>query len=489
MHGNSFFLASSFALSLGSEAQSPNNLYGKNNSYGTNCAEFDNVNVPIFSTVAQQSGKAPYFELIATHPSYIGTIKTFSNCPADFSGSDCQNSQPKATPTPFPGTGWSTLLDGSGNTTAYCKMLFDDHINRFDICRTPVTWWRNRDMTVSIGKTSETGNYIKLIKKISDANSWPEVMVLFEDGNLRFKPHPPKTNNLQDVCYGSSVIVGPAPEDATRPFIDISQVNIDPSNLCLDISYLNGGSANLCLLVDRTEARIIVNPNYGITTPIATFRSMWVADGNADVDRIKSGDVINQILSSWNKMEGSNFLFYRNTKSIHNPEAPDIAINLFATDPISCLFNWAEKSYPNLFTPPTVTQTDSNNIYRNYSDAYLSFSPKTNHVYYSSGSNAIQDVGDVSDFLTKSKCFVTTPELRECLFKWAETSFPNLLSPSGEITQFQPPYQYRYYQTTNSYVGISSEDNHVYYLPANTPLQNVQDVGGIYGWLIQASCQ
>ena len=443
------------------------------------------MNVPIFSTIAQQSGKAPYLELKATHPSYIGSINTFSNCPADFSGSDCQKNQPNATPTPFPGTGWSTLTDGSGNTIAYCKMLFDDHINRFDICRTPVSWWRNRDMTVNIGQISETGSYIKLIKKISDANSWPEVMILYEDGTLRMKPHPP--NNLQDVCFGSSVIVGPAPEDKTRPFIDINQVTIDPSNLCLDVSYLNGGNAHLCIAVDRTEARIIMNPDYGITTPIATFRSMWVANGNADVDQIKSGDIINPVLGSWSHLDSSNFFFYRSTKSIHNPEASDIAINLYATEPLSCLFNWAETSYPNIFSPSgTLTQTDSKNSYRNYTNAYLSVSLSNNHIYYSSGNSTLQDVGDVSDWLLKSGCFVARPEVRECLFNWAEKNYSNLFSPIGAITQFQPPYQYRHYPTTNSYVGVSSDDNHVYYLPANAPLQ---DVGGIYGWVTQASCQ
>jgi hypothetical protein len=229
-----------------------------------------------------------------------------------------------------------------------------------------------------------------------------------------------------------------------------------------------------------------VNPNYGITTPVATFRSMWVTDGNADVDRIKSGNIINSVLD-WVQLDGTNFSFSRSTESKHNPSAPDIAINLFAAEPLSCLFNWAEKSYPNLFSPSgAITQTDSDYSYRNYTNAFLGVSSSNNHVYYRSGGTALQDVGDVSDLLIKSGCFVAKPELRECLFNWAETSYPNLLSPGGAITQFQPPYSYRYYQTTNSYVGVSSDDNHVYYLPANAPLQ---DVGGIYGWLTQASCQ
>ncbi|MBL8395396.1 MAG: hypothetical protein JNK99_11730 [Candidatus Accumulibacter sp.] len=324
-----FFLCSICVFSLSVKAENANDHYARNNSYRTNCAEYDNVNVPIFSKMVGHSGQSPGFELKAIHPSYIGTISTFSGCPADFSGSDCQDNQNNAKPIPFPGNGWVRQIDGGGNTLAYCKLLFDDHINRFDICRTSVTWWRNRDMTVRLGGKSETGSYIKLIKKISDASSWPEVMVLYQDGNLRFKPHPPKANNLQDVCYGSSVILGPALEDAARPFIDIGEVTIDPVHLCLDIVYLVGGDAHMCLTVDRSEAKISVNPNYGIAAPVVTFRSMWVADGNADVDKIQSGQLATPVLGGWSELYGSDFLFYRSTKSIHNPEAPDIAIRLF----------------------------------------------------------------------------------------------------------------------------------------------------------------
>lgn len=325
-----FFLFGACAFSSSAKAENTNDYYAKNNSYRTNCAEYDNVNIPIFSTVVQHSGKSPNFELKATHPSYISAISVFSGCPADFSGSDCQSSQiPPPPPIPVPPAPWVPQT-ASGITSAYCKKLFDDHINRFEICRTALTWWRNRDMTVRVPAVSETetGSYIKLIKKISDTNSWPEVMVLYQDGNLRFKPHPPKANDLKDVCYGSSIILGPAPENAIRPFIDIEEVIIDPVHLCLDILYSVGGSAHTCLTVDRTEAKIGVSPNYGITTPVVTLRSMWVDDHNADVGRIQSGGVETPVLGSWSQLYSSKFLFYRNMKSIHNPEAPDIAIRL-----------------------------------------------------------------------------------------------------------------------------------------------------------------
>jgi len=58
--------------------------------------------------------------------------------------------------------------------------------------------------------------------------------------------------------------------------------------------------------------------------------------------------------------------------------------------------------------------------------------------------------------------------------------------PAGAPTQVQLPYTYRYYKNTNSYVGVSSVDNHVYYLGPNGVLQ---DVGQLSQWLSTAGCK
>jgi hypothetical protein len=74
----------------------------------------------------------------------------------------------------------------------------------------------------------------------------------------------------------------------------------------------------------------------------------------------------------------------------------------------------------------------------------------------------------------------------ECLLNWAEINYSNLFSPAGATSQFQSPYTYRYYSQTNSYVGVSASDNHVYYLGPDGVLM---DVGDFSGWLTRASCQ
>lgn len=74
---------------------------------------------------------------------------------------------------------------------------------------------------------------------------------------------------------------------------------------------------------------------------------------------------------------------------------------------------------------------------------------------------------------------------RECLFNWAELSFNHLFSPIGTGTEIFHPFNYRYYQITNSYLGVSSVDNHVYYVGPDNVLQNVGDLSH---WLSVAGC-
>lgn len=73
----------------------------------------------------------------------------------------------------------------------------------------------------------------------------------------------------------------------------------------------------------------------------------------------------------------------------------------------------------------------------------------------------------------------------DCLFDWAEENYSELFSPAGVSSQTESIYYYRYYKNTDSYVGTSFANNHVYYLG---PDRNLQDVGSLSSWLITAGC-
>jgi hypothetical protein len=82
------------------------------------------------------------------------------------------------------------------------------------------------------------------------------------------------------------------------------------------------------------------------------------------------------------------------------------------------------------------------------------------------------------------KQWLVDPALN-CLFNWGENEFPNLLSPHSTGTLESYPYTYRYYTNTDSYLGYSSLNDHLYYLGRNGKLL---DVGHVNEWLKQADC-
>ena len=102
----------------------------------------------------------------------------------------------------------------------------------------------------------------------------------------------------------------------------------------MEVQYTGGGSAILALeRVDRTVTRVSVTVNYPTeTVPFATFRSMFVADGNSDADHILwtdlSGTTHDDPIMTFGGGEATDWLFYRQTRSAHNISAPDIRIKL-----------------------------------------------------------------------------------------------------------------------------------------------------------------
>jgi hypothetical protein len=83
--------------------------------------------------------------------------------------------------------------------------------------------------------------------------------------------------------------------------------------------------------INRAKARIEVSVNYPAEShPFATFRSMFVANGNADVDHVRwtdtSGGLHDDPIMAFAGGEGGQWLFQRSTRSQQNTSAPDILI-------------------------------------------------------------------------------------------------------------------------------------------------------------------
>lgn len=74
----------------------------------------------------------------------------------------------------------------------------------------------------------------------------------------------------------------------------------------------------------------------------------------------------------------------------------------------------------------------------------------------------------------------------DCLFSWAEGKYPDMFAPAGAATEISSIYSYRYYPVSKTYLGVSSTDNHVYYMETDGLLQNK---GPISNWLPVAGCR
>jgi hypothetical protein len=82
----------------------------------------------------------------------------------------------------------------------------------------------------------------------------------------------------------------------------------------------------------------------------------------------------------------------------------------------------------------------------------------------------------------------TTTLSADCVFTWGEHNHADLLWPGPERSQNYAPYYYRHYPGTDSYVGISSQDDHLHYMGSASNGQML-DLGSMATWKQSAGCQ
>ena len=71
----------------------------------------------------------------------------------------------------------------------------------------------------------------------------------------------------------------------------------------------------------------------------------------------------------------------------------------------------------------------------------------------------------------------------ECLFNWAERTVPDLL-PAGPSTNVVGPYQFRFYPSQGSYLGVSADQGRLLYINSS----GLTDLGTREGWYTQSGC-
>jgi len=89
--------------------------------------------------------------------------------------------------------------------------------------------------------------------------------------------------------------------------------------------------------------------------------------------------------------------------------------------------------------------------------------------------------------LIELKPVATVQQQADCLFSWGERQYAALFQPAPQTSQTAGDYYYRYYPTTNSYVGITLSQQHLVYLDARAGAA-IQDLGPLSSWLATAGC-
>lgn len=82
----------------------------------------------------------------------------------------------------------------------------------------------------------------------------------------------------------------------------------------------------------------------------------------------------------------------------------------------------------------------------------------------------------------------STSDPNSCLFDWAEDNYPSLFIPHRSITQSFGGYTLRHYSQTNTYLGISDSNGHIYYYAPTTSNNTLLDLGLATTWQETAGC-
>lgn len=303
-----------FGIPVPCHADTPKTVTASNLTYPTIYEEEDNVHAALRPPTGMQ---VKSFDIEARQPTYV-------------IGQDH--------------TGTGNFPPGTDPVYPYADpgvfKIYDDGTTVIDAVRES-TSWRPTAMTVNYGSTTIPNiHFLQVYRRIPGVDSWPQIAVLYTDSYIRLKPFPELGRT--DQAFGSSVIVGPS-DDLHRPYADISSMTYLPGLDAFKLTYRAGGSSEIAFeAVNRDVTRVGVTVDYG-STAFARLRSMYVAMGDADVDHVhwldSAGVAHSDPILNFAGGTGSQFLFTRDVRSLHNTSAPDIWFGNFAVvpEPLSLL--------------------------------------------------------------------------------------------------------------------------------------------------------
>jgi hypothetical protein len=198
-------------------------------------------------------------------------------------------------------------------------------------------WWlapERMTVTLTNGKKTKNVAYIRFYRPLPWNGGYAQVLVLYQDGNLRLLPVAPE--GVDWIPFGTSVIVGQPRTDSNRPYVNIKEVVIDPERWQMGLLYKDGSSVRMKLNCTYTQTQLFVSDLYltkdPFTNPFLTIRSMFVTEGNNDVDSVKVDDRYSRhIMEKFGALQGRSFAFFRRCISKHLTLSPDIQVDIART--------------------------------------------------------------------------------------------------------------------------------------------------------------
>lgn len=176
---------------------------------------------------------------------------------------------------------------------------------------------------------------LTLKKRTSWSDEYDEVLQLHQDGTLQLKHL--SSFGSESNPFGTAVVIGPSPPNATGPAVFISRVDVDPWALKLTVTF-GDGSVNQVLFrsgfhgVSAAVSRQVVS-DVARDWPFAVVSSSWVAEGKATVDHVSAnGAGPRDIIYGWQKLYGTSFAFFRQCVSRYKSQAPDITLDLISDE-------------------------------------------------------------------------------------------------------------------------------------------------------------
>jgi hypothetical protein len=258
----------------------------------------DNVVVPFYGDVSKYS-------VTATNPTYTLTILSETNPP-----------DPSIVFT-------NTMYSGSGSSATRLVAVRDANF-----------WRPGMSVTVdSSPNATQDIDYVRLYQKTDGV--FKEFLRLYSDGTLKLVPLP--RVGMAQVCFGSSVVIGPVTMVGNKPCADIESINYRPSlsPRVFEITYRDGGSATMSFFAPTTNrATVTVTVNYTTAQPYCAFKSVYVLDGVSNLcERVEytalGSNKTNCPVSDLQEIIGKNpsdWFFYRPTRGPLPQSAPDIRI-------------------------------------------------------------------------------------------------------------------------------------------------------------------